>query len=119
MDPALQERFLLIIRATEVEKLRSTVFEFASGKGFTGAETIAENAVKFFTSMVLLKSHGMASDVPNPRTMIRAVHLADSESEIGSCVTKQILTWVGLDVEGNPVPEQLDAVSKAIRKVWP
>jgi hypothetical protein len=51
--------------------------------------------------------------------MIRAVHLADSEAEVGAGVTKQILTWVALDVEGQPVPEQLDAVGKAIRKVWP
>lgn len=119
MDPALQERFLLIIKSLEVEKLRSTVLEFASGKGFVGAETIAENAVKFFHSMTTLKSHSLAADVPNPRTMIRAVHMADTEEEIGACVSKQILTWVSLDVEGQPVPEQLDAVNKAIRKVWP
>jgi len=101
MDPALQERFLLCRKALDTAILK-----------------IADDCVRFFEAMKALKPNGLVADLPNPRTMVRAVHLSDKESDMKQSVKQQILTWVTRDVEGNPVPEQLNAVTKAIDKVW-
>jgi hypothetical protein len=116
MDPALQERFLLIRKAVDVTILKSAVLEKALEKGFS--PSVADKCVDFFNAMVVLRSSSLVADIPNPRTMVRAVHLSDTEADMKASVTAQALTWVGRDVDGNPVPEQEQAVIKAIKKVW-
>jgi MoxR-like ATPase len=116
MDPALQERFLLIRKAIDVAILKSAVLEKATEKGFT--PSVADKCVEFFKAMAALRPNSLVADVPNPRTMVRAVHLSDTEADMKASVMAQALTWVGRDVEGNPIPEQEEAVIKAINKVW-
>lgn len=117
MDPALQERFVLQRKVIDVSVLHAAVSEVAKEKGFS--TKVADQCVQFFETMVKLKPNGLVADIPNARTMVRAVLLADSEDEIRLTVETQILTWVSRDVDGNPVPEQFEAVTKAIKKVWP
>lgn len=116
MDPALQERFLLRRKYPDVAILKTAVLAAAAEKGFS--DSVADKCVAFFDAMNSLKPHGLVTDTPNPRTMVRAVHLSDNESDMRESITAQILTWVGRDVDGNPVQEQLDAVLKAVKKVW-
>jgi MoxR-like ATPase len=116
MDPALQERFLLRRKAVDVSILKAAVLEAATEKGFS--PTVAEKCAEFFLTMKALRPNGLVADIPNPRTMVRAVHLSDREADMKDSILAQALTWVGRDVEGNPVPEQEEAVVKAINKVW-
>jgi hypothetical protein len=117
MDPALKERFVLIRKAVDVGILKSAVLEAALDKGFS--PTVADKCVEFFKAMLALRPNSLVADIPNPRTMVRAVELSDAESDMKASVVVQLLTWVDLDVAGEPVPEQVDAVNKAINKVWP
>ncbi|MDO8414828.1 MAG: MoxR family ATPase [Agitococcus sp.] len=116
MDPALQERFLLRRKYADVTVLKAAVLEISLEKGFS--TKVADNCVAFYEAMKSLKPNGLVADIPNPRTMVRAVHLSDKETDMKAAITMQALTWVGRDVEGNPVQEQLEAVTKAIAKVW-
>lgn len=116
MDPALQERFLVKRKELDVGVLRDSVNEFAVSKGFS--TDVAAKCVAFFKAMMVLRPNGLVADVPNPRTMLRAVNLAKTEGDIKRSVLKQILTWVSRDVEGKPVQEQMDAVRKAVNSVW-
>lgn len=116
MDPALQERFLLVRKDTDVTILKSAVLAAVLAKGFP--EFVADDCVSFFGRMKDLKAHGLVNDLPNPRTMLRAVHLSDKFEDMKDSVLIQALTWVQRDVDGNPVQEQMDAVVKVINKVW-
>lgn len=116
MDPALQERFLLVRKELDVTVLRDSVNEFATAKAFS--TDVATKCVAFFKAMKALLPNGLVNDVPNPRTMLRAVALSKTEADMKRSVLKQILTWVARDVEGKPVAEQVDAVRKAVNSVW-
>ena len=116
MDPALQERFMLVRQELDVAVLRESVNEFATAKGFSA--DVATKCVAFFKAMKALVPNGLVNDVPNPRTMLRAVDLSKTEGDMKRSVLKQILTWVARDVEGAPVPEQVDAVRKAVNSIW-
>lgn len=116
MDPALQERFLVVRKELDVGILRDAVTEFATLKGFSA--DVAVKCLAFFKAMRALLPNGLVADVPNPRTMLRAVDLAKTEADIKRSVLKQIYTWVSRDVDGKPVQEQMDAVRKAVNSVW-
>lgn len=116
MDPALQERFMVVRKELDVTVLRASVNEFATAKGFS--TDVAAKCVAFFKAMTALVPNGLVNDVPNPRTMLRAVDLSKTDGDMKRSVLKQILTWVARDIEGKPVPEQVDAVRKAVNSVW-
>jgi MoxR-like ATPase len=115
-DPALQERFLLVRKYADVGIIKSAVLAAATAKGFSAK--VADQCVAFYEAMKALKPNNLVADIPNVRTMLRAVHLSDKEADMKESVRAQVLTWVGRTVDGEPVQEQVDAVLKAVEKVW-
>lgn len=116
-DPAFLERFVRRRKHTDVELLRRLITEVATARGFPLA--LADQCCEFYTKMSSLKSQGFVNDLPNPRTLVRAVSkLADTAADVNSAVKTESLAWVGRDVEGEPVPEQLEYVFKAIDSVF-
>jgi len=118
MDPALKERFTIIRKQMDVTVLQGAVQAFAEKKGFKGADVIAAQCVTFFQDMVRLKANGFADDLPNPRTMLRAVDFAETAADVKAGVQQQVLTWVARDIDGTPVAEQVEHVTAAINKAF-
>jgi hypothetical protein len=60
----------------------------------------------------------MIARTPTTRTLVRAVELADKESEVKTLLDDQALLWVERDLDGFPNKEQLDSLKKLVSRVF-
>jgi MoxR-like ATPase len=114
LDPALAERFMLIRKDTTPEDVERVGKEALGEKGFDPA--IAEKLKAFHSKMLQMVQQGMAVHSPTLRTLCNAIDLAETEQEIGLWLRQTVLQWVGRDLSGHPVPEQVDAVTRLVEK---
>lgn len=116
MDPALDDRMVKVRRSRDVSQLRAALKVEVDKKKFP--EKVIDECVAFYEAMCKLHAQGYVKGTPNPRTLPRAVLLADTLAEVPVQVETIMLTWVSYDVDGQPSEDQVDAVRKAIKSVW-
>lgn len=114
LDPALAERFLPIRKDTKPEDIERVGAQVLAAKGFDPA--IAAKLRSFFCKMAQMVQQGMAQHAPTLRTLTGALDMAANEGEIGLWLRQSTLLWVGRDVSGYPVQDQVDAVYQLINK---
>ncbi len=115
IDPALAERFMVVRKDTEYDKLVSILKEKCKEKNFD--ETFAEKAGVFFNRMISAKEQGLIEECPTLRTLSRAFDLADKEDEINDYIFDQHLLWVTRDVYGKPDKEQVKVVKQILEDI--
>lgn len=116
IDPALAERFMVLRMDTNLTKLRLVLEHTAAGKGF-GQDTVNQ-MLRFFQKMTSLAEQGFVARLPTTRTLVRVLGLAPDESAVRFWVEQSVLSWVGRDVGGFPVTEQVGAIKKLIGTIW-
>lgn len=116
LDPALAERFMVLREDTNSAKLKMVLEHAASGRGF-GTNAV-ERLLVFFQKMTSLSEQGLVARLPTTRTLTRALALAPDESSVRFWVEQSLLSWVGRDVNGFPVKEQVSSIKKLIGAVW-
>jgi MoxR-like ATPase len=116
IDPALAERFMPIRKDTEVEALRAILVSIAESKSFS--VDLAEKCVQFFLKMTEAKTQGLVLEIPTTRTLSRALQLARNPGEVQKGIRSQILLWVGRDLSGHPVEEQVSDCTKLLERVF-
>lgn len=114
LDPALAERFVPIRKDTKPEDVERLTAESLTAKGFDAS--LAAKLRSFFIKMTQMVQQGMAQHAPTLRTLSGALDMAESQSEIRVWLKQSALLWVGRDISGYPVPDQLDAVYRLIDK---
>lgn len=115
MDPALAERFMVIRKDTEYDKLINILKNKAKEKGFD--EALADKAGIFFNRMISAKEQGLIEECPTLRTLSRAFDLADKEDEVKDYIFDQHLLWVTRDVYGKPDKEQVKVVKQILEDI--
>ena len=113
-DPALIERFMILRKDTTASNVEERSGEDLTQKGYD--PRIALKLKNFFIKMQQLVQQGMAEEAPTLRTICGAIALADNQQEIPRWLEQSALLWVGRDITGSPVVEQLEAVRKLIAK---
>ena len=116
IDPALAERFMLVRKDTEYDRLVSILRKKAQEKGFN--ENLADKAGMFFNRMLSAKEQGIVEEVPTLRTLSRAFDLAEKEDEVKDYIFDQHLLWVARDVYGKPDREQVDVVKQIMEQIF-
>ena len=117
MDPALAERFMILREDTNHEKLQSILTQAATVKGFTLGTVDA--LLGFFGKLSALGKQGLVARMPTIRTLTRVITLARAEADIPRWVESSMMVWVGRDVNGFPIAEQVSAIKKVIAATWP
>lgn len=116
IDPALAERFVLVRKDTEYDRLVSILRKKAQEKGFN--ENLADKAGMFFNRMLSAKEQGIVEEVPTLRTLSRPFDLSDKEDEVKDYIFDQHLLWVARDVYGKPDREQVDVVKQIMEQIF-
>jgi MoxR-like ATPase len=117
IDPALAERFVLIRKDTDPAVLKSILTELADRQGLRSAKLV-DKLCTFYDKMVEARRQGLVAQVPTTRTLARALELARSGTDVVRVLHAQALLWVARDVDGHPVHEQTDNVSKLIERIF-
>lgn len=113
IDPALAERFVIIRKDTDMDKLKDILIERLREKGFT--LNLADKILGFYEGMKNLKENELIKETPTTRTLTRAIDLVEKERDIGKMLSAQSLLWVDRDLDGFPIEAEQEAVSKAIK----
>lgn len=116
LDPALAERFIIIRKDTDVDKLREIVEAAVAAKGL--AASLGKALVEFFTKMLELKKQGVLNRAPTQRTISRALELGEDEADVMEALRAQMLLWVDRDVDGVPVAEQMADIERVLARVF-
>lgn len=112
LDPAIAERWVILRKDTTEEGLREVLGKVVADKGFS-SELVGQ-LVRFFVKMRELRNVEQVARMPTTRTLVRAVELAEREEEVSTMLLHQALLWVGRDMDGSPIMEQLETVQRAV-----
>jgi len=66
--------------------------------------------------MVELLKSGLVARAHSTRTLARVVKLSDSEKDLAAWLEQSALLWVGRDISGHPVDEQMRTVRTLIQR---
>lgn len=113
-DPALAERFMLIMKNTTTSGLRKILLSYAKTRGFS--EAIVSSVIKFYEKMKEAVGRGVLPKGVTTRTAIRGLFLAKDEGSVSQCMRAQALQWVSFDSNGAPIPEHLTAIDTFINE---
>lgn len=116
IDEALAERFLPIRKDTTVAELKRILGEVAKKREYS--EKIVDKCVTFFTKMQELHNRGMMRSAPTTRTLVRALELAATESDVSRMLRAQHLLWVARDSSGRPVEAQIEDIDKLLERCF-
>lgn len=117
IDPALAERFVLIRKDTDPAQLKSILAELATRQGIKSTKLV-DALCAFYDKMLEARRQGLVAQTPTTRTLARALELARNTADVVRALQAQTLLWVARDVDGHPVREQMDNVSKLIERVF-
>lgn len=116
IDPALADRFVILRKDTEYDKIISVLENKAKEKKFN--QVMAEKAGLFFNKMLTAKEQGLVEENPTLRILVRVFDLADKEDEIKDYIFDHHLLWVARDVYGKPDREQVDVVKQIMEQIF-
>ena len=117
LDPALAERWIILRKDTSVDGLQAVLGSVCESRGFKPA--LVSQLIRFFEAAQEMKKTDFLSRTPTTRTLVRAVDLAEDETDVPRLLLTQALLWTARDLDGKPVPEQLTTVRKLILKAFP
>ncbi|MCC5612241.1 AAA family ATPase [Nostoc sp. CHAB 5834] len=117
LDPALGERFVILRKDTTSAKLKQIISAKLAERKFP--PLYEARLLNFYNAMVQLKKDESVSQAPTTRTIVRAIQLARSEHAIREALEGQALLWVGRDLDGHPIAEQMAKVVLLLDKLFP
>lgn len=117
LDPALGERFVILRKDTTSAKLKQIISAKLASRKFP--PLYEARILNFYTAMVQLKKDESMAQAPTTRTIVRAIDLARSEHGIREALEGQALLWVGRDLEGHPIAEQMAKVGELLNRLFP
>lgn len=117
LDPAILERFVIRRKDTELLKLTEILREVAAKKAFPSS--IADGLIKFYQKALRMKASGLLLRGPSTRILVRCVELSRTPAEVRDRMQDHALLWVGRDLEGRPIAEQLTSVAQGLRECLP
>jgi len=116
IDPALAERWVILRKDTTVELLKLALDPIVKAKGFS--PTVTSMLIKFFNQAQEFKRGAQICRTPTTRTIVRAVKLAEAESEVKDYLLHQKLLWVDRDLDGYPNKEQIELLTNCVNKIF-
>jgi len=116
IDPALRERFHVIRRDTESDKLRAILTERVKAKSWS--EAIVAQMMKLFEALNTLRTQGNLKAAPTTRTMCRALTVSRRAIEVGPELYAMNLQWVARAPDGRAVVQQQELVRKAVNAAF-
>jgi len=114
MESALEDRFELIEKNNDIEKIKRVLTEIAQEKSFD--LSVVENLVDFYTSMVALKGEGILSKLINLRHLAQSLQDSKTEDDLYNCLMDRVPKWVERDMGGKLLDDQIEVIKKALRK---
>jgi len=114
MESALEDRFELIEKNNDIEKIRRVLTEIAEEKGYD--VSIVANLTDFYIKMVTLKEEEILQKLINLRHLAQALEDTTEASGLYDCLMDRVPKWVERDMGGKLLKEQIEAVKRALRK---
>jgi len=114
MESALEDRFELIEKNNDMEKIRRVLTEIALEKSFD--VSVVENLVDFYTSMVSLKEEGVLAKLINLRHLAQSMQDSKTRNDLYDCLMDRVPKWVERDMGGKLLDDQIEVIKKALRK---
>lgn len=118
LDPAAKERWHHVYVYVDAALLSVVLGKILAARGFEVPET-QRKLIAFFDAMKKVKQDNFCETTPTLRTFERAIGVARSVGEIRHELRAMVNTWVGVDPDGRPIQEQVEAVRKAIDVAFP
>jgi hypothetical protein len=117
-DPAMKTRWEMVYIQLTADDIRKVVSGMVSSLGFRA--TLTEEVVAFWTRMNALKRDSFVDAIPTYRTIERALECADSDSKehINASFADRATSWVAINLDGRPEPQQIQHCINAINTVW-
>jgi hypothetical protein len=116
IDPALAERWIILRKDTTIELLKQALDPIVKAKGFSPA--VISMLIKFFNQAQEFKRGAQICRTPTTRTIVRAVKLAERESEVKDYLLHQKLLWVDRDLDGYPNKEQVELLTNCVNRIF-
>ena len=117
-DPAMKTRWHMVYVSITPDAFLSVVSATVSRLGFR--VSLADEIQKFWKQMTILKADSFIDAVPTYRTIDRALECATSDSaeHINESFQDGIYSWVGINLDGKPEPQQVEQVKNTINNIW-
>lgn len=113
MESALEDRFELIEKNSDLEKIKRVLSEIESQKGF---KDTAKKLTAFYESMVSLKEEGILAKLINLRHLAQSLEDSKSPDDLYDCLMDRVPKWVERDMGGKLLDDQIAVIQKALRK---
>lgn len=114
MESALEDRFELIEKNNDIEKIKRVLTEIAQKKSFD--VSVVENLVDFYKSMVALKEEGILAKLINLRHLAQSLEDSVTKDDLHDCLMDRVPKWVERDMGGKLLNDQIEVIKKALRK---
>lgn len=113
-DPALRERFVVVHKDVSDQELEAILAPKVLVAGLEAS--LVAKLVKFYGVSRTAKKQGLIPSAPTTRTIVRAVEQSSTEEDVVQWLDDQILLWVGRDLDGSPIAEQVAHCERIIRQ---
>ena len=118
-DPAVLDRFSYTFQKdSERATVENVVHKSIKTRNFS--PKTEQSVMKFYDQMRKLaadKTGDMAfANLPNARTLTKAIRSAVSEDRVVDFISYQKNAWAARNLEGKPIPEQIEQIDLAIKK---
>lgn len=118
MDPAVEERFVVLRQDMNLLELKAILSDAASKRGIS--QTVVPMMMKFMEQMTEALKQGMLRSKPSTRTLKRAVLLASEPTvaQVRRALRTQRLLWVNTDVAGVPSEAQMSSIDMMLDEAF-
>ncbi len=117
LDPAILERFVIRRKDTEISKLKEILQAVVQKRAYP--PSVVDGLIAVYQQTLRMKAAGTLQRTPSTRIFVRSIELSNAPKDIKSRLQDHALLWVGRNLEGRPIPEQLSAISQLLREKLP
>ncbi len=117
IDLALEDRFRKIRKDSSANEIAEVLQKAALMRRYS-ADEVVKNLIKLFETIESFRRDGKLNKPCNLRHLIEAVEFSDNEADIKETLWETRHAWVEVDIDGQPVQEQIDLVESTINQIY-
>jgi len=114
MESALEDRFEIIEKNNDLEKIKKILTNIAKEKGYS--LSIVDKMIQFYESMIRLKDEEIINKLINLRHLAQALEDTREEGDLYDRLCDRTPKWVERDIKGRLFNSQVETIKKALKK---
>ena len=116
MDLALLDRFVIVNYPDDKDLILKVLGNKANEKGYS--DDLVKNLIKFHEGLLALHVEGQITNKSNLRHLVEIIDFTLSEFEVVDEINRRMLNWVGNDLQGLPVQDEILAIDMLCSQVF-